>query len=491
MQLRRQRPPAKQVTWICGHRPERQKHVIASIISVVIGLIILSFLLIVPAIAASKTDPAPVQDKVSEANGAKTENQVDPLRPLKTEEIDNVGKNVGKGIEKFSDHAAKYLGPWVKQKLMGGIPLIKLLFCLLLLLGVMILERVLRWGIRHKIDAIPHQDGVISWLRLFLKAVVRPVSLFVYVYGVYAALSPLYEHFQNPDGSNFVLLVVKRSADIGGTVALFWFGYQLVTLLDARVMKWADGTDSSIDNMLTPLIGKTLRVFIVIIGGMMVLQNLTGLQIGPLLASLGIGGLAVALAAKDSIANFFGTLTILFDKPFQVGDRIKINDFDGSVENVGFRSTRIRLLNGHVVSIPNEKVVNSEVENITRRPNIRWLTQIGITYDTPPEKVQEAVEILRSILQDHEGMDPEFPPRVHFNGFNDWSLNITVVMWYHPPEWWDFQAWLQNTCLQILTHFNAAGIDFAFPSRTLYLANEDKRQLKLELIRGNSIEVNP
>jgi MscS family membrane protein len=223
--------------------------------------------------------------------------------------------------------------------------------------------------------------------------------------------------------------------------------------------------------MLVPLIGKTLRIFIIAIGGMMVIQNLTGLQIGPLLASLGIGGLAIALAAKDSIANFFGTLTILFDKPFQVGDRIKINDFDGSVENVGFRSTRIRLLNGHLVSIPNEKVVNSEVANITQRPNIRWLTQIGITYDTPPEKVREAVDILRSILKDHEGMDPELPPRVHFDGFNEWNLNITVVAWYHPPEWWDFQAWLQTTCLQILERFNAAGIDFAFPTRTLHMAN--------------------
>jgi MscS family membrane protein len=443
------------------------------------GFIILTFLLTGQATAAAQKGPANTPDPPSAGDAVEAETPADPLRPVKTEEIDTMGKNIGKGIEKFSDRAATHLGPWVKQRIVGGIPLIKLLFCLLLLLAVTVVERLLRWGLRHKIDSIPYQDGVISWLRLFLKAVVRPVSLFVYVYGIYAALSPLYEHFQNPDGTNLVLVVVKRSADIGGTVALFWFIYQLVALLDARIMKWAQGTYSNIDNMLVPLIGKTLRIFIIAIGGMMVLQNLTGLQIGPLLASLGIGGLAVALAAKDSIANFFGTLTILFDKPFEVGDRININDFDGSVEKVGFRSTRIRLLNGHLVSIPNEKVVNSEVVNITHRPNIRWLTQIGVTYDTPPEKVQEAVDILRSILQDHEGMDPEFPPRVHFDGFKDWSLNITVVVWYHPPEWWDFQAWLQNTCLQILERFNSAGIDFAFPTRTLHMAKEDIRQPNL------------
>ena len=99
-----------------------------------------------------------------------------------------------------------------------------------------------------------------------------------------------------------------------------------------------------------------------------------GEKVGALLASLGIGGLAVALAARDTIANFFGTLTILYDKPFQIGERIIIDNYDGVVEKVGFRSTRIRLLTGHLVTIPNEKVVNSGLENIAKRPHIRWLT---------------------------------------------------------------------------------------------------------------------
>jgi MscS family membrane protein len=194
----------------------------------------------------------------------------------------------------------------------------------------------------------------------------------------------------------------------------------------------------------------------------------------------------VALAAKDSIANFFGTLTILFDKPFQVGERIVIDSYDGVVEDVGFRSTRIRLLTGALVTIPNEKVVNSGLENIGKRPNIRWLTNIGITYDTPPEKIEKAVAIIREIIADHEGMHPDFPPRVYFNGFNDWSLNIMVLIWYHPPNYWDFQEWVQRTCLEITRRFAAEGIDFAFPTRTLHLANDAKRQLKVELLeRGD------
>ncbi len=151
------------------------------------------------------------------------------------------------------------------------------------------------------------------------------------------------------------------------------------------------------------------------------------------------------------------------------------------VEKVGFRSTRIRLLTGHLVTIPNEKVVNSGLENIAKRPHIRWLANIGITYDTPPAKVKKAVQIIEDILKDHEGMDPNFPPRVYFNGFNDWSLNIMVIAWYHPPNYWDYQSWLQRTCLEFMQQFEAEGIDFAFPSRTLYLAGDKKRQLKFKI----------
>ena len=210
-----------------------------------------------------------------------------------------------------------------------------------------------------------------------------------------------------------------------------------------------------------------------------------------MLASLGVGGIAVALAAKDSIANFFGTLTILFDKPFKIGHRVKIDNTDGVVEKVGFRSTQIRTLTGHLVTIPNEKLVNTAIENIGMRPHIRWSTNITITYDTPPEKVERSVQILRSILINHEGMHQDYPPRVFFNGFNEWSLNIAVFAWYHPGDYWSMQAWLERTCLEILHKFNEEGIDFAFPSQSVYLANDESRQVKLQLFKGETRTYDP
>ena len=400
-----------------------------------------------------------------------------------TGKIDEAGSIVGEKIEQIGSKASDRLGGWINSKVFMGISWLKLLFCLMLIFAVVTIERVFRLIIRRKIENIPQVDGQISWVRLTLKAVMRPLSLFIWVYGIYGAISPLYSHFQAADGSNLVHAVLQKSASVGGILALFWLVYLFVNVFDARLSQWAKTTGSTIDDILVPLFGKTLRIFIIVLAGIIVIQNLTGVEIGPLLASLGIGGLAVALAAKDSIANFFGTLTILFDKPFQVGERIVIDNYDGTVEEVGFRSTRIRLLSGNLVTIPNEKVVNSGLENVAKRPNIRWLNNIGITYDTPPEKIEKAVTIIREILADHEGMHPDFPPRVYFNGFNDWSLNILVVAWYYPPEYWDFQEWVQRTCLQITRRFSAEGIDFAFPTRTLHLANDDKRQLKLELFQ--------
>ena len=442
-------------------------------------LLLLIFFWVVIVANASTQTTVPTESKQEVKETIPRTDQ--EIAPVKTEKIDKVGEKVGDRIDRIGESASSYFGRWIDSPAFAGISWLKLFFCLFLIFFVVLIERIVNWAILKKIQSIPSREGFISWSRIFLKAVSNPLSLFIWAYGIYAAMSPLFGHFQNPDGTNFIHTVARKVTDIGGTLALFWFIYLLVNLLDARLTRWAASTESTIDDILAPLVGKTLRIFIVVIGGMLILQNLTGIKIGPLLASLGIGGLAVALAARDTIANFFGTLTILYDKPFQIGERIIIDNYDGVVEKVGFRSTRIRLLTGHLVTIPNEKIVNSGLENIGKRPHIRWLTNIGITYDTPPAKVQKAVQIIEEILKDHEGMDPNFPPRAYFNGFNDWSLNIMVIAWYHPPNYWDYQSWLQRTCLEFMQQFEVEGIDFAFPSRTFYMAGDKKRQLKLKI----------
>ena len=371
-------------------------------------------------------------------------------------------------------------GNWLRTTVFPGVTWTALLLTAALICLVVSVERLLRWLVWNRARRRAQQEDRAPAAIFFLDALSGPFSVAFLAYGIYLALGPVYGTFETPDG-NAVLDACHGGARFVVYAAAIWFFVRLVALLDNRLQQWAASTESTVDELLVPLVGKTLRVLIIVLGAVFLVQNMTGVKIGPVLASLGIGGIAVALAAKDSIANFFGTLTIVFDKPFQPGERIVIDGNDGVVESVGFRSTRIRTLTGNLLTIPNEKIISSFVENISRRPHIRWLTNIGIPYDTPPEKVETAVAIIKEILAGHEGLREDFPPRVFFNNFNDWSLNIMVVAWYHPPDYWAFQAWVERTCLEIMRRFEAGGIDFAFPSRTIYVAGDDKRRLTLNV----------
>jgi MscS family membrane protein len=216
-------------------------------------------------------------------------------------------------------------------------------------------------------------------------------------------------------------------------------------------------------------------------------ESVSGKPMSTILAGVGLGGLAFALAAQDSIKNFFGSIMILLDKPFAVGERIVVDGYDGPVEEVGFRSTKVRTLTGHLVTVPNERAASSTIENIGRRPYIRRTLGVTITYDTPPDKVERAVKIIEDLLNNHEGMNPDFPPRVFFSDFNAASLNIVVFYWYHPPDYWQFLAFSQDFNLKLMRAYEEEGIEFAFPTQTLYLANDDRRQLGIRML-GEDLE---
>ena len=319
-------------------------------------------------------------------------------------------------------------------------------------------------------------EGKQRTLGMFCVCLGRPMTLFGLVLGLRLGLASLRMN-------DSLDRIAEACLNTLFAVAVGYAIYQLVDILDEYLTEWAAKTDTKLDDMLVPLVRKSIRITLVVVVAMFILQQIAGAKrIGTLLAGLGVGGLAVALAAQDTIKNFFGSLMILADKPFEVGDRVVIGDHDGPVEEVGFRSTKIRTLDGHLVTIPNSTVVNAQVRNIGRRPYIRRLANITITYDTPPDKVLRAVEILKDILDNHEGMRPDFPPRVFFNDFNADSLNILVLYWFHPPDYWDYQAFSQKVNMEILERFNAEGIEFAFPTQTLFLANDDRRQLAVRLL---------
>jgi small-conductance mechanosensitive channel len=256
-------------------------------------------------------------------------------------------------------------------------------------------------------------------------------------------------------------------------IAAGWFIFKLVDVIEHFLSGWTSKTETTLDDLLVPLVRKALRVFVVIVVGLFLAQNIFHWDIGALIAGLGIGGLAVALAAKDALANFFGSITIFADRPFHLGDRIIVSGNDGMVEEVGFRSTRIRTLMGHQVVLPNSLVVNEPVENIGRRPYLKRVLNVTVTYDTPREKMQQAVAIIRELLDARkEHFAEDLPPKVYFSDFNAASLNIVVYYWFTPPDWWEYLEFNHGFNMELLQRFNEEGIEFAFPTQTLYLKQD-------------------
>lgn len=276
-------------------------------------------------------------------------------------------------------------------------------------------------------------------------------------------------------GTRFLSLSLQVQQIVGTTLAVLfslavaWMAYSLVDVVEIVLTRFASRTPSKLDDMLVPMVRASLRITVVVLTIVQVATILSQKPLTSVIAGLGVGGLAIGLAAQDMIKNFFGSMMIFSDRPFELGDRIVVDGFDGPVESVGFRSTRIRTLDGHLVTIPNGELANKAICNISKRPNIKRSFNIGITYDTPPEKVDRAIEILHEILDDHRGMAAELPPRIYFTRFDDSALVITVIYWYHPADYWSYCQFNQEVNMEILRRFNAEGIEFAFPTQTLHL----------------------
>ena len=268
--------------------------------------------------------------------------------------------------------------------------------------------------------------------------------------------------------------IVFSALEVLLTISIALFAYYLVEVPSTWLHSQTEKTESKFDDMLVPIVRKSLRVTVVLFALVSIAQSLSDKPVSALLAGLGLGGLAFALAAQDTIKNLFGSLVIFTDKPFGLGDRINYDGHDGVIEDVGLRSTRLRRLDGHQVTIPNGELANKSIHNIAKRPFIRRIFTLGVTYDTTPEKVCRAKEILEDILKDHEGMDPkgEMLPRVYFSDFSASSLDFKCMYWYHPAAYWDYMNFSEWVNLEILRRFNEEGIEFAFPTQTIHLAKE-------------------
>ena len=311
-------------------------------------------------------------------------------------------------------------------------------------------------------------------LVLFIRALPKPLYVAIFALGLNVCKLPLV--FSDETG---IRLAIGRNwtkiAQAVGAIAMAYALYRLVDVFEYYLNRIVRKSETRLDDMLVPVVRKALRITIAIIAALLIAENIMGAdRIKSLLFSAGIGGIAVALAAKETIANFFGSVTIFADRPFQIDELVNIDGHLGPIEEVGFRSTRIRTLDGHLVTVPNSIMANSIIENVGSRPFIRRTSDITITYDSGHKKAQKAVEIIKDILAavPEVNTDPEKPPRVYFDKFNDCSLNIYMSYWVKPPDYWVFKDVGQRVNLEMMKRFEAEGIEFAFPTQTLYVKNE-------------------
>ncbi len=264
-----------------------------------------------------------------------------------------------------------------------------------------------------------------------------------------------------------VLGVLRLAVHFVVAVAFVWTAYRLVDVLAAVLEDRARQTGSKFDDLLVPLVRKILKVAVIAFGLLFIADSLD-LPIGSILAGLGIGGLAVALAAQDAVKNLFGSLVVLLDQPFSVGDFITVGGTSGTVEELGFRSTRVRTADDSVVTLPNSNLITSSVDNLGARRTRRWKTTLGLTYDTPPDAIETFCEGVRELIREHpQTVKDGF--QVAFHEFSASSLDVVMLVKFDVPGWGEELEARQQLGLGILRLAESQGVELAFPTQTVYV----------------------
>jgi MscS family membrane protein len=264
-----------------------------------------------------------------------------------------------------------------------------------------------------------------------------------------------------------LLAAVHAFTILAGT----WAGWSLADLVGEVLTRRAAATESTIDDVLVPLLRKTFKVFLLAFGLIYAAQSLH-FNIVPLITGLGIGGLAFAFAAKDTIENLFGSVAVILDRPFEIGDWVVVEGVEGTVEAMGFRSTRIRTFYNSQVTVPNATLVRATVDNYGRRKYRRWKTTVGVQYDTSPDQLIAFTEGIRELIRTHPYTRKDYF-QIWCNDFADSSLNVMVYMFFEVPDWSTELRERERLFIDIVRLADRLGVSFAFPTSTVHLYREE------------------
>lgn len=331
------------------------------------------------------------------------------------------------------------------------------LISLLLILAVAVVGKLIYWIVTTIIKALTKKtksklDDII------IDMVEEPLVFAMILGGIWYSLSLL-------TLSEFARAFIDHAFQFLIVVNITWLISRLFeAIYEEYMIPFAKGSESDFDDQLFPILRQGLKGIVWTLGIIIGLNN-AGYDVGAVLAGLGIGGIALAMAAKDTVANVFGGITIFTDKMFKIKERIVVDGIDGNVEEIGLRSTKIRTLQGRLVTIPNSTFTSNPVENISSEPSRKVSMTIGISCDTPPLKIKQAMDIISKILEKNKDLVKK--KYVSFDSFGDFALNIGVI--YYIKKEGDVVMTPSEINLEILKEFNKNKIEIPYPTQKILL----------------------
>ncbi len=350
----------------------------------------------------------------------------------------------------------------ILETLFYGNTIFAWLQALAIIVGALIVGKTVYWIFQNVARRLTQKTDT-KLDDIILDMIEEPIVVILTVFGFGIAFNTL--SFESEGVAAFIANAMTAAI----TLSVAWLFVRLIdSLIGEYLVPLADRTESDLDDQLLPIVRKAAKIGIWIVGIIVALNN-AGYDVAALLAGLGVGGLALAIAAQDTVANIFGGATIFADRPFVIGDRVKVGGYDGVMREIGIRSSRLETRDGAIVTMPNSKFTSSAVENVSQGIGRRIVNTLGLTYDTTPEKMEKAIEILREIADNNEGVDEDV--KISFSSWGDFAMGIRFAFFVKPDA--HFRNTENAVNLEILRRFTAEGLEFAYPTQTLYNIQAD------------------
>lgn len=338
-----------------------------------------------------------------------------------------------------------------------------------IIIGLLFKKLISRYLSRFIYKIIGRRDNEIG-IDKFHNLLSRPIGLFFMLSIIYLGAT----HIQYPTNWDLaennvfgIKMIIDKGFSLIYVISIFWIILKVIDFMGLFLFARAEKTENKMDDQLIPFIIEVARILTYIFAIFIIMGNVFNVNITALATGLGIGGIALAMASKESLENLLGSFTIFFDRPFTVGDTVTVGSVTGRVEKVGFRSTRIRTFDKSIVTVPNKKMIDAELDNLGMRPVRRVKFNIGLTYDTSVDQIKAIVSDIQKMIDNHNKTDQE--GKVRFQEFGSSSLDILIIYYVNSPKWDELIDVRENINYKIMDIIKKHNSDFAFPSTTVYL----------------------